>query len=235
MQKPEIYSLPKTLAEARAVGHNLYFTGVACKHGHLTYRYVKDRACSTCVKNKVKRLSTVGGGNARRWANKTPEQLAVVYARRKNYYYQTQNARLQEKKKSYELNKQNPEWLKNRREKAKVYRLTHGRSPEKSNPVVKRRYKQTPNGKVKNLALHAKRRTAKLQRTPAWLTVDDYWMLEQAYELAALRTKMFGFSWHVDHIIPLQGKLVSGLHVPTNVRVIPGVENVKKANRYAPA
>ena len=94
-------------------------------------------------------------------------------------------------------------------------------------------WKQSNPGKVR--ADTVRRRTAKLQRTPAWLTVDDYWMLEQAYELAALRTKMFGFSWHVDHIIPLQGKLVSGLHVPTNVRVIPGFENVQKANRYVPA
>lgn len=235
MQKPEIYSLPKSLAEARVAGHNLYFTGVACKHGHVTYRYVKDRACSSCVKNKVKRLSTIGGGNARRWAKKTTEQLAVIYARRKEYYYQTKDARLHEKKKSYELNKQNPKWVEDRRKKTKDYRLKHGRPPEKSNPEVKRKYKQTLNGKAKNLASHTKRRTAKLQRTPAWLTVDDFWMIEQAYELAALRTKMFGFSWHVDHIIPLQGKFVSGLHVPTNVRVIPGIENVKKANRYAPA
>lgn len=77
-----------------------------------------------------------------------------------------------------------------------------------------------------------KRHTAKLQRTPKWLTPDDYWMIEQAYELAVLRKKMFGFDWHVDHIIPLQGKLVSGLHVPTNLQVIPGRENSSKSNRY---
>jgi hypothetical protein len=235
MQKPENYSLPKSLAEARVIGHNLYFTGVACKHGHTTYRYVKDRACSACVKNKVKRLSTTGGGNARRWADKTPEQLAKIYARRKEYYAKTKEARLEEKRRSYANLKQDSKWLEQRRNKNNKYRKLVGRSSEKSNPEVKKRYKQTQQGKANTLANDAKRRAAKLQRTPAWLTVDDLWMLEQAYELAALRTKMFGFSWHVDHIIPLQGKLVSGLHVPTNVRVIPGIENVRKANRYAPA
>jgi hypothetical protein len=35
------------------------------------------------------------------------------------------------------------------------------------------------------------------------LTEDDYWMIEQAYELATLRTKMFGFKWEVDHILPV--------------------------------
>lgn len=78
----------------------------------------------------------------------------------------------------------------------------------------------------------SQRRAAKLQRTPKWLTEDDFWMIEQAYELAALRTKMLGFSWHVDHVIPLKGKKVSGLHVPTNLQVIPGLENIKKHNKY---
>ena len=82
------------------------------------------------------------------------------------------------------------------------------------------------------LANTVKRRLVKIHRTPIWLTPDDHWMIEQAYELAALRTKLFGFAWHVDHIIPLQGKLVSGLHTPYNLQVIPGAENVRKLNHF---
>lgn len=77
-----------------------------------------------------------------------------------------------------------------------------------------------------------KRKIDQLNRTPAWLTQDDFWIIEQAYELAAQRTEMFGFSWHVDHTIPLRGKTVSGLHVPSNIRVIPGLENMRKTNRF---
>jgi len=76
------------------------------------------------------------------------------------------------------------------------------------------------------------RQLAKIKRTPGWLSDDDKWMIEQAYELAVLRTKMFGFPWHVDHVIPLQGKKVSGLHTPINLQVIPGAENLRKGNRY---
>ena len=87
------------------------------------------------------------------------------------------------------------------------------------------------NNRDKKAALEAKRRAAKLQRTPKWLSADQLWMLEEAYTLAALRAKMFGFEWHVDHIVPLQGKEVCGLHVPWNLQVIPGPENLKKSNK----
>ena len=94
-----------------------------------------------------------------------------------------------------------------------------------------RKYQQENAGKVRHWAM--KRLTGKLQRTPAWLDEDDMWMIEQAYELAALRTKLFGFKWHVDHVIPLQGRLVSGLHVPTNLQVIPALHNLAKGNCFA--
>jgi hypothetical protein len=77
-----------------------------------------------------------------------------------------------------------------------------------------------------------RRRQARLiQRTPSWLTADDIWLMSQAYELAVLRTKLFGFAWHVDHVLPLKGKLVSGLHTPYNLQVIPALDNLRKSNR----
>lgn len=90
--------------------------------------------------------------------------------------------------------------------------------------------------KQKNLPMHAakeaKRRSAKMQRTPKWLTDTDFERIQNEYKLASILTKLTGNEWHVDHIIPLQGKIVSGLHVPKNLKVLPAKENIAKNNRY---
>jgi hypothetical protein len=101
--------------------------------------------------------------------------------------------------------------------------------PQKIKDNVKKWGKNNP---VKVLAHTRASQTKRQLRYPKWLTSDDKWMIEQAYELAAERTKLFGFPWHVDHIIPLQGKTVSGFHTPYNLQVIPGIENVRKSNIF---
>lgn len=73
------------------------------------------------------------------------------------------------------------------------------------------------------------RRAAKHQATPKWA---NEFIISEIYELAALRSKMTGFKWEVDHIIPLKGKLVCGFHVETNLQVIPALLNRKKHNKY---
>jgi hypothetical protein len=76
------------------------------------------------------------------------------------------------------------------------------------------------------------RQAAKLQRTPPWLTINDLQRIEDFYLEAIRRTQETGTRWHVDHIIPLRGKKVSGLHVPENLQVIPAKDNQRKTNSY---
>ena len=80
----------------------------------------------------------------------------------------------------------------------------------------------------------AKRRAAKMQRIPCWLTEDDKVLIQRKYTLAHKKTESTGERWVVDHILPLQGKLVSGLHVPANLRVIKEITNLRKHNKYTP-
>jgi len=87
-------------------------------------------------------------------------------------------------------------------------------------------YKKQNPAKVN--ALSKKRKTGKKQRTPCWLTPIHFERMETQYKLANILTKLTGQLHHVDHIIPLHGKTVSGLHTPSNLQVILAVENLKK-------
>jgi len=54
----------------------------------------------------------------------------------------------------------------------------------------------------------------------------------EIYRQAELMTQTTGCRYVVDHIIPLQGRTVSGLHVETNLRVIEHHENARKHNAW---
>jgi hypothetical protein len=78
----------------------------------------------------------------------------------------------------------------------------------------------------------AEARAIRLQRIPKWATKEDLWLIREAHLLARVREKVTGFKWHVDHIIPLKGSLVSGLHLPDNIQVIPAIMNIRKNNLF---
>ena len=66
---------------------------------------------------------------------------------------------------------------------------------------------------------------------PKWA---NRFFIEEIYDLARRRTKITGFPWHVDHIVPIKSHLVCGLHVENNLQVIPMTVNVRKKNRFWP-
>jgi hypothetical protein len=82
------------------------------------------------------------------------------------------------------------------------------------------------------LANKAKYRAVKSSRTPSWLLPIDLFEMECIYRYRTA-LKECGLDYEVDHIAPLQGKKVSGLHVPWNLQVILAKENRLKNNRYA--
>ena len=105
-------------------------------------------------------------------------------------------------------------------------------NPDKVKAKTLRYVKKHPDAYTARAVASVARRA---KRVPQWLTSDDRWLMREAYKLAKLRTQLFGFIWEVDHIIPLRGEFVSGLHVPTNLQVIPKTENRNKRNHYLPA
>ena len=76
----------------------------------------------------------------------------------------------------------------------------------------------------------AKRRASKLNATPEWLNAGHTAELEGMYLYAQIFSQI-GEQMHVDHLVPLQGKNVCGLHAPWNLQVISASENLKKSNK----
>lgn len=67
---------------------------------------------------------------------------------------------------------------------------------------------------------------------PKWLTKEQKMEIKDLYIQAEELGKIFfNRKFHVDHIIPLQGKDVCGLHVPWNLQILTETENKKKGNK----
>jgi 5-methylcytosine-specific restriction endonuclease McrA len=79
--------------------------------------------------------------------------------------------------------------------------------------------------------LSARRRARKRYATPKWLTEDDYNAIRAFYTEAQRLTLETGIDHAVDHIHPLLGELVCGLHVPWNLQILTKSENSAKGNR----
>ncbi len=71
----------------------------------------------------------------------------------------------------------------------------------------------------------------KLGATPCWLSAIHRAQISEFYEIAAARGTQTGVKCHVDHIVPLDGKWFSGLHVPWNLQVLEAAKNTAKRNK----
>ncbi len=146
------------------------------------------------------------------------------------------------REKAYEKIKEwraaNPEkWAEQSKRYAKKYpekavakvQAWRNRNPEKAAESSK---KTRQKHAARVLANKAKYRAVKLQATPVWLNKAHWFEISCVY-LYRDSLKRTGLNYEVDHIIPLRGKNVSGLHVPENLQVILATQNRLKNNRYA--
>lgn len=67
--------------------------------------------------------------------------------------------------------------------------------------------------------------------TPKWLTKEQRAQIAYLYECAAALRDCLGEPYHVDHIVPLIGVSVCGLHVPWNLQILTAAANLAKGNK----
>lgn len=162
---------------------------------------------------------------------KNKEQLKI---KRINYYAANEEEIVERLKKYREVNKEKISNSKARyrennkkqiAEKQAKYRLDN--RDRLAN--YQANYQKTNRAKINSM--NAKRRATKLRATPKWLTAEDYIKIQELYEIAQAFKLYTGQEYHVDHIVPLQGKNVCGLHVPWNLQILTASENLCKHNK----
>ena len=192
---------------ARSRGLKRYFTGAPCRRGHVCERQTSNTACIECHRQGAQESYTNNRDTA--LAQKREyRSRSDVRDRAKTYgamYYERNRDKFSAHNAAY--------YQRNAAAIAERMRSDAGKRPD----VYAERY--------------GRRRAQKLNATPPWLTVEQRIQMLGLYRRARTLTKLTGTKHHVDHIVPLRGKLVCGLHVPWNLQVIPARENMSKSNK----
>jgi hypothetical protein len=157
-------------------------------------------------KKRLYDLTRVGKRRHKKWADYTKEEKERQRAR------------------------QRADYIKNKEKinaKQKLYRDSEeGRKKELARHS---RYRKTEKGKHLNRRITARlkhlRRTLEKEMTPF-----DVFTFNEAYDVRVRREKLFGFKWHIDHIIPVTK---GGTNTYTNIQVVPASWNARKGNKHA--
>lgn len=180
-------------------------------HLHVEAFYAKKVTPGT----KRSRCKACSSKSARRWALEHPDRAAANNARRVGTpRYKASGAAWRRK---------------NRAKQTEYLRVWRIANPERANEIAARWRKRNPE---KRAIWARERKILEGRALPRWA---DRKALHAIYVTARQLTKETGVDYHVDHVIPLRGKNVCGLHVETNLRVITGHENRVKFNKFEEA
>lgn len=155
-------------------------------------------------------------------------------ARKKNHYYKNRESEIAAAR---AWNLANPEAVKVSkkasydRHKERLLAESREKYLQRRDEITAQNTKWRKANPAKCAVIKARRRAAKLQRTPPWLTDAQKAEISALYAYAAEMREAIGEEMHVDHIVPLQGADVCGLHVPWNLQVLRGADNNEKYNK----
>lgn len=216
-------------SEARAAGMSKYFPGTPCPAGHIGERYTRDGYCVQCAADKrAEKYKTDPAYRERiaRWRTDNIEK-----ARQGDAEYRKRNrAAIKERNQKYSASDKGRETKKKWQEENRERVNARTRERNAANPEAARHRRKK--WKQKNphvVAAHASVRRARLiNATPRWADLEG---IKRLYKIRNDIKARTGIEHHVDHIIPLQGKNVCGLHIPANLRIIPAEDNYRKNNK----
>jgi hypothetical protein len=214
-----------TRKEAKEQGLKHYFTGKPCVNGHICIRFVSG-TCKECgaehtrlrrVQNEKYLINSKNKQNSIQCRTDALEKgltkffTGIPCIRGHIDFRSTSNGNC------YECNRQKS---RENRDIFTQYSVKYRNTPKGKATVE--RYKIT--GAPRKRATKARRRAREIDAYPSWASfekiLDIYLNCPNGYE--------------VDHIIPLQGKLVCGLHVENNLQYLTRKENTSKGNRFIP-
>lgn len=130
----------------------------------------------------------------------------------------------------YEQNKERNkkraiEWAKANPDAVKAAQKRHNQKNKEQRAAKNFAWAQA--NRPKRNATMARRKAAKLRATPGWANQKAIGII---YAEAMRQQEETGIRKHVDHIVPLQSKIVCGLHVESNLQILDGAENESKRN-----
>lgn len=197
--------------EARASGASItYQSNKPCPKGHNGERYKSNDVCVTCAKDRREQ------DRVKRKAIRAEFQAKNHDDYKKPFHQKLLTHSVGE-----------PDTL-TREEKLIHFKCVLQDLPLAEVKGARLRILSNPRaGKIRSHA--AKKNCKALREIPQWA---DYDKIAEFYELAVELEKKTGVVHHVDHIIPLRGKNVCGLHVHTNLQVIPASKNCEKYNKF---
>jgi hypothetical protein len=201
------------------------------------------KTCSCCAevkpvaefgKNRQKKdglhvyCKTCSADKQRSWRTENKDSANAIALRYRQNHPETQkeiNRRFRTKHRE----KRNAYAKKYFKENREYFRMWDEQNKESRRNSSKKYRAENPD---KQRAAEARRRASVLQALPEWDEELTQFVTEEAFDLAKRRKEITGFAWHVDHVVPLKGKNVCGLHVWNNFQVIPATENLKKGNKW---
>lgn len=195
------------------------YQGKPCKYGHSGVRYISNGNCIDCQKERREDPAFRKANKLRRL--EYPEYYKLITTRK----------RVRQRKRRLE----NPEkyrlkikiWRENNSEHYKSIRKKKRLENPEYYRLAGRKWRQ--NNPEKHCLKQSIRRFKRKLCMPKWSDIEK---IKSYYIGAARLTKETGVKYSVDHIIPIAGKNICGLHVHYNLQILTVSDNSKKGNKF---